>query len=298
MPVVKARSVLSGMLVKEAMRRQMILVGDRETVDRGISRLIKYKTDALLIADPGERVAGIVSKTDLTAAFYIGLPLDTALGDIMVGPVIGCDADDLLEDALEIMNRSGVHQLCVQGADRGRIVGLLTYGDILGLVYRYCRHCRQSRTRQYEQASDNQLPPETRVEEVMTAEVIDCGVDDDLTRVMDVLSARRRRAVLVNDRAGRPAGVISKTDLVMAWHRGVDPGTSAGNVMNAPVRSCHLRSTLTGALELMLLSDMSRIFVHDPDRGRIVGALSLADAANHRSGTCRACVSSRYIGGG
>jgi signal-transduction protein with cAMP-binding, CBS, and nucleotidyltransferase domain len=103
--------------------------------------------------------------------------------------------------------------------------------------------------------------------------------------------------VLVNDQARRPSGVISKTDLVMAWHRGIDPQTPAGKVMNAPVQSCHRRATLTEALTMMLLGDMGRIFVHDRDPGRIVGVLSLADAAIHRSGTCRACVSSRYIGG-
>jgi CBS domain-containing protein len=297
-PVVKTRSVLSGMPVKEAMRRQMIFAGAAESVDRGISRLIKYESEVILIAEANEQVTGIVSKTDLTAAFYIGLPLDTALGDIMVGPLIGCYPDDPLEDALETMNRSGVHQLCVQGAERGRIVGLLTYGDILSQVYRYCRRCRQSRTRQFEQTTDGRVPPEMRVAELMTPEVIGCGIDDDLGHVMEELSARRRRALLVNDRSGRPAGVISKTDLMLAWHRGVDPGTTAGKVMNAPVRSCHLHATLSEALKLMLLGDMSRIFVHDADLARMVGVLSLADAANNRSGTCRACVSSRYVGGG
>ncbi len=46
----------------------------------------------------------------------------------------------------------------------------------------------------------------------------------------------------------------------------------------------------------MLLGDMGRIFVREDDSGVVVGVLSLSDAANYRSGTCRACVSSRMVG--
>jgi CBS domain-containing protein len=295
MPVVKTRSVLSGMRVKEAMRRQIVAVDASQTADRGIARMIKYKADMLLITDPRGDAAGIVSKTDMTGAFYAGLPVDTALGDIMMGPLVSCFADDPLEDALETMTRHGVHQLCVKGADANRFEGLLTYGDILGLVYRYCRRCRQSHTRQALDGEDARFPPDTLVEEGMTPDVISCGAADSLTHVMEILAARRMSAVLVNDAVGQPAGVISKTDLVLAWYRGVDARTAARAIMSAPVRSCHRQTTLTEAMARMLLEDMGRIFIHDSDPGRIVGVLALADAASQRSGTCRACVSSRLL---
>jgi CBS domain-containing protein len=295
MTVAKTRNVLSGMQVKEAMRRQVVIAAATEIVNRAVPRMIKYKSDVLLISDSDGHVAGIVSKTDLAAAFYAGLSVDTALGDIMAGPLIGCYPDDPLEDALEIMGNTGVHQLCVRGADPGRIEGLLTYGDILGLVYRYCRRCRQSHARHHGEAGKVQLPAETLVADVMREQVIRCNAENDLVHVMEALSDRRMSAALVIEETGRPCGVISKTDLVMAWHRGVDPGESARSVMNAPVRSCHKHATLTEAMTMMLLGDMGRIFVHDPDPGRIVGVLSLAAAASQRSGTCRACVSSRML---
>jgi hypothetical protein len=46
----------------------------------------------------------------------------------------------------------------------------------------------------------------------------------------------------------------------------------------------------------MLIEDIGRLFVSDPDSGSIIGVISLSDAANQRSGTCRACVSSRMLG--
>lgn len=295
MPVAKTRSVLSGMRVQEAMRRQIVTIGQAHSARQGIARMIKYKADILLITDDRGEPAGLASKTDMTGAYYAGLPVETALEDIMVGPLICCYADDSLEDALETMAGGGLHQLFVKGADAGRFEGLLAYRDILGLVYRYCRRCRKSRVRGTGDPAQEPQPVETLVEEVMTPEVIGCGVDDGLCTVMEILTARRMSAVLVTDPDGRPAGVISKSDLVMAWYRGVDSQAAARSVMSAPVRSCHRQSTLTAAMMRMLLEDMGRIFVHDPDPGRIVGVMSLADAANHRSGTCRACVASRMI---
>jgi hypothetical protein len=66
--------------------------------------------------------------------------------------------------------------------------------------------------------------------------------------------------------------------------------------MNRPVVSCDRSDSINQAMMTMLLGDMGRIFVHAGDPQTIVGVLSLSDAASHRSGTCRACVSSRMVG--
>lgn len=108
-------------------------------------------------------------------------------------------------------------------------------------------------------------------------------------------SIRFPETIGTDQQAGHPAGVISKSDLVMAWHRRIDPQTTAPSVMSSPVRSCHRQATLTEAMARVLLEDMGRIFVNDPDPGNIIGVLALGDAANHRSGTCRACVASRLM---
>jgi hypothetical protein len=43
----------------------------------------------------------------------------------------------------------------------------------------------------------------------------------------------------------------------------------------------------------MIFSDVSRLFVYRESPRHIVGVFSLSDATRFRSGTCRACVSSR-----
>jgi CBS domain-containing protein len=283
------------MRVKEAMRRQVVSLDGTTSIWNGIGRLIKYKADALLVMDSEGNPAGIVSKTDMAGAFYAELPAETPLEAIMAGPLRTCFIDDGLEHALDIMRSNGVHQLFVVGADAGRFEGMLNYGDILGLVFQTCRSCRKNRLRQSAAGVDDHPTTESTVSEVMTSTVITCKVTDDLYQVMESLSAYRMSAVLVTGEGGRPAGVISKTNLIVAWHRGVGPDAEAAAVMSKPVISCDRNETINQALARMLLGDMGRIFVHAGGPGTIVGVLSLSDAANHRSGTCRACVSSRMV---
>ena len=296
MPLARTRSVLSGMRVKEAMRRQMISLGGSTPISIGISRLIKYKVDALLVMDPEGRPAGIVSKTDMAGAYYAEMPADTPLEAIMAGPLLTCFIDDGLEHALDIMVSSGVHQLFVVGADAERFEGMLNYGDILGLVFQICRRCRKSRMRELAEGDDDPQPTDTTVSDVMTSSVVTCKVSDDIFQVMESLTAHRMSAVLVIGDGGRPAGVISKTNLVVAWHRGIAPDAKAVAVMSKPVISCDRTEPINMALARMLVGDVGRIFVHDGGPDAIVGVLSLSDAANYRSGTCRACISSRMVG--
>ncbi len=295
MPVARTRSVLSGMRVKEAMRRQVIALDGKASILTGIGRLIKYKADALLVMDPQGKPAGIVSKTDMAGAYYAGLPSETPLESIMVGPLQACFIDDGLEDALETMRNRGVHQLFVLGADAGRFEGTLNYGDILGMVFQICRSCRKSRLPVAAAGGHDPLTTESTVSDVMTAAVITCKITDDLYRVIESLSAHRMSAVLVTAGDGRPAGVISKTNLIVAWYRGIAPDTETVAVMSKPVVSCDRNETINHAMARMLLGDMGRIFVYDGSPETVVGVLSLSDAASHRSGTCRACVSSRMV---
>ena len=295
MPTAKPRSVLSGMLVKEAMRRQVIALTGSAPIAAGIARLIKYKADALLVTDAAGKPSGIVTKTDMAGAYYAGLSTDMPLEGIMVGPLHACYLDDALDAAVETMRSTGVHQLFVVGAHADRFEGLVNYGDILGVVFQICRDCRQSRRHSRIETDDGGVSSDSTVGEVMTPQVITCTVTDPLHAVIESLTAHRMSAVLVSDSRNRPVGVISKTNLVVAWHHGIDADAPAADIMSRPVVSCDRNEPINRALMTMLLGDMGRIFVHAGDPQTIVGVLALSDAANHRSGTCRACVSSRIM---
>lgn len=294
MPRVDQRNFFSGLFVKEAMRRQVVLLPRSASIDYCINRMIKYKISSVLLIDEKAQPAGVVSKTDITGAFYAGLAPHITADNIMVGPALLCDPSDELETALDTMQQNGIHRLYVLGADTDEVVGVIAYPDILGLLYRYCRVCDRGflkSRRRGAQDSFNRL----KVKDVMTTEVISFAHNENLAGVIEGLMAHRFGAVLIRDSQDNAVGVVSKTDLVVAYKHGLTVDSMASAVMGTPVHACGAEADLSEAIQMMLFKDVQRIFVHADDPADIVGILSLSDAARFRSGTCRACAPSRLM---
>ena len=294
MPKVNRRNVLSGMTVKGVMRRQVVQLSAAEPLHKAVNHLIKYKCSALLVTDPQERPCGVVSKTDLMSAYYAGLSIQSPLVDIMSGQILCCDPEDALESALQIMSQNGVHRLYVRDTGSQKVSGIIAYSDIVGQLYRFCRDCTRGR-RRLNRYSQEQKIRRALVKEVMTDQVLSFGVLDPLGTVIEGLAAHALGAVLIKDQHMLPAGVISKSDLILAFNHGIMLDASARDIMTTPVCSCNRGDLLINALHQMLLSDVKRLFVHYPDLNQVVGVLSLSDAARFRSGTCQACTPSRFI---
>jgi len=296
MPTIRERSVLSGMLVNETMRRQVVQLPSDQTLAKAINHLIRFKAGALLVTDVGGKPAGVVSRTDIMGAFYAGLPTETPLADIMTGSPLFCYPDDELESALDVMRQNGVHRLYVRGSDASTTLGTLAYPDIVGQIYRFCRVCSRG-IRKKADAGIGADASRARVKEAMTRSVASFGENDMLSDVIEALSAKGFGAVLITETPERPVGVISKTDLIIAYNHGLSPETAARSVMSSPVDSCDQEDWLVDALRQMLARDVQRLFVHDGNPDNIIGVLSLSDAARFRSGTCRACMPSRVMAG-
>ncbi len=294
MPVVKNRSILTGIQVKEAMRRNVHRLSLDDSIAACIRHMIKFKNNAVLVNDVEGAPCGVVSKTDILGVYYAGLPVDTTLQDVMAGPPQCCYPDDKLEDAIDMMQNHGIHRLYVLGADSGEVTGTLAYTDIVGLLYRFCRTCSKSLRKT--KKADNELP-QLKVKDVMTTDIVLCKRNDSIKQVVEVLSTQRLGAILIVDGQIYPVGVISKTDIVIAYVHGVSIDEPAENIMNTPVTSCSWQELLSQAIKQMLLNNIQRIFVYMDDTRHIKGVLSLSDAARFRSGTCKACVASRIIEG-
>jgi CBS domain-containing protein len=290
MVIFDRKKTLTGLLVKEAMRKQVIHLSQSASIDNGISALIKYKINAFLIKDKNGLPTGVVSKTDIMGAYYASLPLETSLDNIMSFSPLFCSPNDTLESALDVMKSKGVYRLYVIGENQKKVVGTLAYPDIVGLLYLYCNDCEHSHFRK------KQADPRIRrykVKEVMTSFVKACRENDSLLNVMEELSAYRFGAVLVTDKNHQPSGIISKTDLSISYKHGVDSKVEAKNIMSSPVLSCEEDELLEDAIRQMIFADVHRLFVHKNDPQNIVGVFSLSDAARIRSGSCHACLSSR-----
>ncbi len=293
MPVIDYRDVLKGLRVQEAMRRQVIQLPAAASLEQAIRYTIKYKVNAVLIVSENQEGLGVVSKTDLMGAYYAGLPLSTPCQTVMMGPPLFCGVRDTLDSALDTMRNRIVHQLYVRAAGANRVVGVLDYSDIVGLLYRYCNRCERST--KLRPGAHNHPPDHFLIREVMTAEIYAHLEDDSLLTVMEGLAARRFGAVLIQTATCLPLGVVSKTDLILAHKHGLAPETGARAIMSTPVLACDANAPLVTALKTMIYSDVHRLFVYQDSPGNLVGVLSLSDVARFRSGTCRACLVSRII---
>ena len=147
----------------------------------------------------------------------------------------------------------------------------------------------------YDRASaDNpQWRDQFYVREVMTPSVAFFSESDSLWDVMGGLAAYKFGAVPIIDAQGLPVGVVSKSDLVMAYLHGVSPETEARTVMSKPILACNQEELLLTVIKQMIFTDLHRIFVYKEQPQSLVGVLSLSDAARFRSGSCRACLASR-----
>jgi len=293
MPILEKKKTLTGLSVKEAMRRQVIYFPQDVSIGNGINALIKYKINAFLTKNENDLPVGVVSKTDIMGAYYACLPLETPLDNIMSSPPLFCSQNDSLESALDIMRSNGIYRLYVTGKRPGEVLGTLAFPDIVGILYKYCHECEYSHLRQKRKKQADGTILRYKVKEVMTSSVKACGEDDSLLQIMEELSMYRFGAVLITDNNNLPSGVVSKTDLTISYKHGVDSQIKAKTIMSSPVRSCEENELLEDAIHKMIFTDIHRFFVYKDDPKNIVGVLSLSDAARIRSGSCHACVSSR-----
>ncbi len=285
--------MIKDLTVREAMRRLTIHLPADAALEKVISYAIKYKVSAILLTDADREALGVVTKTDLMGAYYAGLPLDTPAFSIMVGPPLFCHLEDSLDAALDQMRTHKIHRLYVRQEGQ-QAVGVLAYPDIVGLLYRYCHQCDRNKLRK-RGAAEQPMADRFHLREVMTPGVYAHPETDSLLQVMEGLAAHKFGALLITGADGVPVGVISKTDLILAYKHRIPPDVRAENVMNRGIQACDCDDILVNALRRMIFSDVSRLFVYKESPRQIVGVFSLSDAARFRSGTCRACVSSRIL---
>jgi len=286
------KTILSHLSVKEAMRRQVIWIPKEENIAKTINLFIKYKVNALLTTSRDNKPVGVVSKTDVMGAYYAGLPLESPVEGIMSSPPLFCKPDESLEVALDRMKSRGIYRLYVREREDGEAVGILAYPDIVGLLYRYCHGCEYSHFSRKKPA-ETKRQIQYRVKDVMTTNVKSFRDNETLMQIMEGLSVYRFGAVLIKDQNSYPAGVVSKTDLILAYKHGISADIPAKLIMSSPVKSCDEEDLLEEAIRKMIFSEVHRLFVHRDTHQKIVGVFSLSDAARLKSGSCRACVSSR-----
>lgn len=293
MTVFKSRSALTGIKIDEVMHKIVKRKSHNTPIDDCIRSMIKMRNNITLIDDNQGYPAGVVTKTDIMTAYYSGIPVDTALSEIMMGPLLFCFPDDRIEDVIDSMQQDSVQRVLVCGADNSEIIGMLDYSDIIGLLYRYCRDCDKSKW-QTENGHVN-TPINLKVKDVMIEGASSCSEEKTILNVIEKLLTSGLGSVLIVDDYMRSKGVISKTDLMSAYLDGVSPAQPAKSIMSSPVISCKSDILLTEGIQKMLISDIQQLYVQHLETEVMEGQLSISRAARQHSGTCRACITSLIL---
>jgi len=293
MSIVDLRSPLDVLTVREAMQRLRCYLDRNASIQQGIRHTLKYKINSILIFGERNDAIGVVSKTNILGAYYVGLPIATPLNAIMVSPPLTCRLNDSLDSALDMMRNRSVHRLYVFGDEPNKVVGVLTYPDILGMLYRYCHKCERSTLRLAESGSTGKLSDYFRVCELMNPVFQVHREDESLMQVMDSISAHHSGAVLIKSHDDLPQGVVSTTDLIIAYMHGIPSYTAAKTIMSTPVLSCDYDEPLLMVIKKMIFFDLDNLYVYKDRSTNIVGLVTLSDVARVRSGSCRACKTSR-----
>ncbi len=288
------RSALDGLTVHDAMTKLICYLNWNASIQQAIRHTIKYKVNSVLILDDKGKAIGVVSKTNILGGYYVGLPVTAPLQAVMVVPPIFCHINDSLDSALDVMRQRNVHRLYVIEDQPGRVVGVLAYPDILGMLYRYCHRCDRSTLRMAGSGSaTGKLSDYFRVRELMNPAFQVHREDESLLQVMDSISVHHSRTILITGYDDRPQGVVSITDLILAYMHGVSSGDCAKTIMRTPVLFCDYEEPLLLAVKKMIFFDLDSLYVCKDEPSNIVGIVTLADVARVRSGSCRACKLSR-----
>jgi predicted transcriptional regulator len=201
--------------------------------------------------------------------------------------------DDPLETALDQMRSHQVHSLYVVGENPEEVVGVLAYSDIVGLLYQYCHRCEYSKMGPKRSKTGSSGVQRFRTKDVMSPSVTSFNADASLAEIIEGLSMHQFGAVLITDENNDPCGVVSKTDLMLAFKHGISTDAAARTIMSKKLISCNADDFLETSIKKMIFAEVQRLFVYGKDPAGMVGVLSLSDAARIRSGSCHACISSR-----
>ena len=290
MSSIHPQHMLSDLRAHQAMRRIAISIRADTAIEQTIRCSIRNKINAMVVTEDRFTPVGVVSTTDIMGAYYAGISINNPVEIIMSSPPICCTAEDSLDRVIGIMREKGIHRVYVHDEDQARGTGVISYADVVGLLYRCCHRC--GRSQRNIAGGDLDSAGLLKVRDVMTHSVSTLDGHATLSKVIETLSASHSGAILVTW-GGYPAGVISKTDLILAYRHGVPVADTARLIMRTPVRSCDENDELAWVIRQMIFYDIKRLFVYKGIPDKIHGVISLTDAAQARSGSCRACMPSR-----
>jgi CBS domain-containing protein len=117
--------------------------------------------------------------------------------EVMTKNPVCCLPDDMVVKVAQLMKRENIGPIPVIENDETRkLVGIVTDRDLALKIVAEGRDAKS-----------------TKVEAVMTHEVVTCRADDDLQRALDAMSEHQLRRIPIVDNDNKIVGIISQADV-------------------------------------------------------------------------------------
>lgn len=159
------------------------------------SRIMEAKSIKRLPVVADQRLAGIVTQTDITRALILLSPL-RSVRDIMSRDVATIKAEGTVADATRILAERDIS--CIVALEEGRAVGIVTEKDLAKSVVAACRN-----------------PAEVRIRDVMSAPILGIPTTCCVHHANQKMSAMRLHRLVVTD-GDRIAGIVTQSDITRA----------------------------------------------------------------------------------
>ncbi len=236
-------------LVRDLMHPGLHTCHADDTLGQVAALLTQYHVHALLVADGGNHILGIISDYDLLAGEWLasdpqGLATMRQLtaGELMSTPVESVEANLPLKTAAHKLVEKDINRLLV--TDEGQPVGVISTSDFVSSIAR------------------QEAPRRETVADVMSDAILVCRDKTPLASAARTMTQAGWRSVLVVDAKGKPLGVVSGKDLMPYVVNGIDDSLTVSNIMH-PVLTIDIHASLQEAANLMIQKHYHRLVVSD-----------------------------------
>lgn len=117
--------------------------------------------------------------------------------DVMTKNLICCRPEDLVVKAAQLMQSENIGSIpVIENEQNQKLVGIVTDRDLALKII-----------------AKGQDAKSTKVETVMTRQVVTCRAEDDLQKALDAMAEHQLRRILVVDKNHQVVGIIAQADV-------------------------------------------------------------------------------------
>ena len=195
----------------EIMSRNLVTISSDQSdiISQCAIRMDTFQISSVIVVNEQQKLAGLVTKSDIVHNFAIRYPKTYPVKDYMSKTIMTCRKTDSLCFGLDMLNKNKISRLVVTDND-GKAMGLITYDSFL-------RHSSYFKNPSRDYLLPEGLGKGMTVGDITGPELISVTSEDDLAKAANVMNEYRVSGIPVVDANGELKGVLSATDIVKAY---------------------------------------------------------------------------------